>query len=180
MWSSQENKKLLCTEQPLWLYFHEEVVFQWCPQTILYSCQCSNLNHPSFPLFLSTSLLATRNGNTSVMCLGGFHSQCPVQAEPASSKKRINCRERASSQHGHLPAPYMLAVWHRSVGILIMSFIFSSRASQKALGFFSPYQKEKRLWLWAVLLRKTNKKGFGGATLSKIVLLWGFHLLDFF
>lgn len=28
--------------------------------------------------------------------------------------------------------------------------------------------------------KNRNKKGFNRATLSKIVLLWGFHLLDFF
>lgn len=64
-------------------------------------------------------------------------------------------------------------------------FIFSSKGSHKALGLvsISPkkiYYSDYEVFCLCFLKKNRNKKVSGSATLSKIVLLWGFHLLDVF
>lgn len=126
-------------------------------------------------------------------CLGEFHSQSPGKLNLFPVRKGYFAENGVvhRMEMAPPPVPCMLAMQQRSVEILIMSFIFSSRASQKALDFFSPCWKKKKkqttqtetliIRSFVCFFKKNrNKKGFGRATLSKVVLLWGFHLLDFF
>lgn len=118
--------------------------------------------------------------------LGKFHSQSPGQAELVSSKKMLLCGEWGSSQHGNGAS---LCPLHVREAVEISGnphnvFISSSKGYQKALGFISLYQKnpysDYEVFCLCFFKKNRNKKGFGSATLSKIVLLWGFRLLGFF
>lgn len=71
------------------------------------------------------------------------------------------------------------------MGILIVSLSLAAKVPTKLwVWYLSPQKKYitpiMRCFVSAFLKKNRNKKVSGSATLSKIVLLWGFHLLDVF
>lgn len=104
--------------------------------------------------------LCCSNGNLHVMCLGEFHSQNPVQAEPWNS---CFCGNGASCCPLHAPnatrirrkPPNAFRLWQQSF--------------PESFGFLSLSQKQNNPVRLLVLYfkRNRNEKAFGGATLSK-------------
>lgn len=71
------------------------------------------------------------------------------------------------------------------MGILIVSLSLAAKVPTTLwVWFLSPQKKiyhfDYEVFCLCFLKKNRNKKVSGSATLSKIVLLWGFHLLDVF